>query len=182
MGAYADAADDVRNKVDALLDETRDAGGLAPVDLEAFWADNAKAQANPFGRDIPQCAFGAILTWECVFDELGIDEDYYRFHTDEAWALDVSRRYNDLSEKIVGRRLLNEKPRDPASPGPISKVSMNSSRPAMNGKAAPRAPGGCTNRPIHRRNCPACWTAWRLGSETCGSFCCPTTGRPRRPG
>jgi uroporphyrinogen decarboxylase len=121
MGAYDQLDPAVRRNVDTLVAETHAANGLAPVDLEAFWRDNAKAQANPFGRDIPQCAFGANLTWECVYDELGIDEDYWRFHDDEPWALEVSKRYNDIAERIVGRRLLNEKPRDPSRAWPRVK-------------------------------------------------------------
>ncbi len=111
--AYLNASAEHRRLVDELLAETRAAEGLAPVDLGQFWRDQAVARANPFGAEIPQCSFGAILNWECVFDELGVEQDWQRFlYTDEEWALDLSRRYNDLAEKIVGRRLLNEKPRD----------------------------------------------------------------------
>lgn len=121
MAAYADLSPAQRRDVDRLLSETHAAGGLAPVDLDAFWRDNAKAQANPFGRDIPHCAFGAVLNWECVFDELGIEEDYWRFQNDEPWALETSKRYNDIAERIVGRRLLNEQPRDPTKAWPRIK-------------------------------------------------------------
>ena len=39
--------------------------------------------------------------------------NWQRFlYDDEPWALELSRRYNDLAEKIVGRRLLNEHPID----------------------------------------------------------------------
>ncbi len=122
MSAYEQADGEERGKVDSLLADTARAGGLAPLDLEAFWRDQTVANGDPFGRDIPQCAFGAILNWECVFDELGIEEDYQRFHEDEPWALDVSRRYNDLSEAVVGRRLLNEKPRNPERQWPPVKA------------------------------------------------------------
>ena len=113
MSAYAELGAEDRAKTDRLLAETRAEGGLAPVDLAAFWRDQKAAQADPFGPDIPQCAFGAGLTHECVFDELGIPEDKRRFQDDEPWALDLCRRYNDRAEEIVGRRLLNETPRDP---------------------------------------------------------------------
>ncbi len=66
--------------------------------------------------------FGAICTWECIFDELGLEQDWLRFHNDEAWALDISRRYNDHAERIVGRRLLNETPADPARQWPEVKA------------------------------------------------------------
>ncbi|MEI6788637.1 MAG: hypothetical protein WCL49_09180 [bacterium] len=110
MGAYEQATAEQRQQVDQLLADTKANGGLAPVDIERFWADQEVANKDPFGADIPQIPLGAICNWECVFDELGVAQDWWRFqYTDEAWALDLSRRYNDLSEKIVGRRLLTEK-------------------------------------------------------------------------
>ncbi len=121
MGAYDLADADTRRKVDHLLDDMRRAGGMAPVDTEQFWRDNEIAGKDPFGKNIPQCPFGAILTHECVFAELGIEENYYRQEQDAAWALDLNRRYNDRAEAIVGRRLLNEKPRDPTRVWPSVK-------------------------------------------------------------
>jgi len=100
--------------VDALLAETAANNGLAPVDIEQFWEDQEVACRDPFGVDIAQVPLGAICNWECVFEELGEPQDWYRFlYEDEAWALDLKRRYNDLSETIVGRRLLSESPADP---------------------------------------------------------------------
>ena len=122
MGAYNLAGLDDRRLVDALLADARANGGLAPVDLERFWKDQAAAAANPFSQTAPQCAFGANLNWECVFDELGVAQDWWRFlYADKAWALDLSRRYNDLAERIVGRRLLNEQPRAPERQWPEVK-------------------------------------------------------------
>lgn len=95
--------------IDSLLAESRAHGGLAPVDLDRFWADQAKAIASPFGRDIPQCPLGMMMSGECVYDELGIPEDFWRYNHDEAWRLSLNKAYNDKSEQIVGRRLLNEK-------------------------------------------------------------------------
>ena len=89
------------------------ANGLAPIDLVQFWADQEVAQADPFGRRIPQVAFGATLTGECVFDELGVPEDHWRYANDDAWRLELNRAYNDRAERIVGRRILGEVPRDP---------------------------------------------------------------------
>lgn len=117
-GAYARADAETRRRVDRLLGDTRRNGGLAPVDLAAFWRDQKAAIADPFGRDIPQCPFGAILTHECVFAELGLAEDYRRQERDRAWALELARRYNDLAEPCVGRRILGEKPRNPAPAAP----------------------------------------------------------------
>jgi len=113
MSAYDEADSERKRQVDDLIRDTNANGGMAPLDVEQFWRDQEKAAANPFGADIPQCMFGAILTGECVFDELGEMPDWRRFmYEDEPWALELSKRYNDLAEKIVGRRLLNELPRD----------------------------------------------------------------------
>ena len=98
----------------SLIKETRANGGLAPVDLERFWADQEIAAADPFGPHIPQVPFGAHTTWECVFDELGVPEDYWRYEQDEAWRLELNKAYNDKAERIVGRRLLPETPQDRA--------------------------------------------------------------------
>ncbi|MBN8218691.1 MAG: hypothetical protein J0L75_18770 [Spirochaetes bacterium] len=95
---------------ESLVDETRSLGGLAPVDLERFWRDQEVAQKDPFGAQIPQVAFGALLNWECVFDELGIPQDFKRYEDDPPWRYRLNRAYNDLSERIVGRRLLDETP------------------------------------------------------------------------
>ena len=101
-------------KVRSLLADTKANGGLAPVDLDEFWARQKEAMAAPFSPDIRQCPFGASLNWECVFEELGLEQDWWRFlYGDKPWAIEVSKRYNDLSEKIVGRRLLSEKLPDP---------------------------------------------------------------------
>ena len=100
--------------VDELLADTAANGGLAPVDLDQFWADQELARKDPFGAGIPQVPFGASCNWECAFDELGLEQDWGRFQrTDREWAMTVSRQYNDLAEKIVGRRLLGETLPDP---------------------------------------------------------------------
>lgn len=98
----------------ALVEETRAHDGLAPVDVEQFWADQAVAMANPFGAAIPQAPLGAILTGECVYDELGIPEDFWRYEHDAAWRLPVNKAYNDRAERIVGRRILSETVEDPS--------------------------------------------------------------------
>ena len=87
--------------------------GLAPVDLERFWDDQAISRANPFGADIPQVPLGAVLTNECVYAELGIEEDFWRYDHDDVWRLSLNKAYNDKAEKIVGRRILSEKSNDP---------------------------------------------------------------------
>ena len=113
-GAYEALTAENRKKVDDLLADTRANGGLAPLDIEAFWRDQQLARANPFGADIPQVPLGAICNWECIFDELGIEQNWWRYDHDKEWALDISRQYNDIAEKIVGKRLLSEAPPQPA--------------------------------------------------------------------
>jgi uroporphyrinogen decarboxylase len=105
---------DHAKKIDSLLAETRAHGGLAPVDLERFWADQARSTPDSFSRANPQCPLGMLMSGECVYAELGVPEDYWRYGHDEAWRLSLNKAYNDQSEKIVGRRLLNEKPGPPA--------------------------------------------------------------------
>lgn len=113
MSAYELASKQHRNLVDELLADTAANGGLAPVDLEQFWKDQDQGFNNAFGKDIAQVPLHALCTEECVYDELGVPVDFWRFfHGDEAWALDLKRRYNDLAETIVGQRLLREVPSD----------------------------------------------------------------------
>ncbi|MDD5707256.1 MAG: hypothetical protein PHR35_15135, partial [Kiritimatiellae bacterium] len=97
----------------ALVKETHANGGLAPLDLERFWADEAIAGRDPFGAAAPQVALGIRMSFECVFDELGIPEDWNRYYHDNAWRVSLAKPYNDLSERIVGRRLLPETPPPP---------------------------------------------------------------------
>ena len=62
-----------------LVAEMRRNDGLAPVDLERFWADDAVAHRDPFGADIPQVPLGIRMGNQCVFDELGAEEDMWRY-------------------------------------------------------------------------------------------------------
>jgi uroporphyrinogen decarboxylase len=100
-----------------LVAETKANDGLAPVDIERFWADQEIAGADPFGDTIPQCPLGMMMSGECVYDELGLEEDFWRYGHDPEWRLELHRAYNDKSERIVGRRLLNETPPDPNAKG-----------------------------------------------------------------
>jgi uroporphyrinogen decarboxylase len=97
-----------------LVAETRLRGGLAPVDLERFHADQDEAIADPFGKSIPQCPLGIWMGAECVFEELGIAEDLWRYEQDGQWRLSLNKAYNDKSEAIVGRRVLDETKADPS--------------------------------------------------------------------
>lgn len=98
----------------SLVEEARRHDGLAPLDLERFWHDQELAAKDPFGADIPQVPLGMQMSGECVYDDLGVPEDYWRYDHDEAWRLSLNRAYNDRAERIVGRRLLPETPSDPA--------------------------------------------------------------------
>jgi len=99
------------------MDDMHKNGGLAPVDIEQFWRDQDEAAADPFGAHIKQVPFD-FVSGECVYDELGIPEDYrlLSFPEHAQWRYDTFRRYNDKAEKIVGRRLLPEI--DPATQDP----------------------------------------------------------------
>jgi uroporphyrinogen decarboxylase len=96
--------------------------GLPLVDIDQFWSDNEIAGADPFGKDIPQAAFGAICNWECVFAEMGIEQDWWRWFHDPAWRHALGEAYDDRAERIVGRRLLNVPP--PGEPGSDYQVFM----------------------------------------------------------
>ena len=93
-----------------LVRKTRANGGLAPLDLERFWADQEAARKDPWSPKCPQVPLGIMMGSECVFDELGLPEDHYKLTHDPAWCLEMSRRYNDKAQGIVGRRLLSEAP------------------------------------------------------------------------
>ena len=97
-----------------LVAKAHRAGGLAPLDLARFWADDERAHKDPFAPDCPQVPLGIRMGLECVFAELGIPADWHRLYHDPAWGLDLARRYNDRAEQIVGRRVLAERPLPPA--------------------------------------------------------------------
>jgi len=106
-----------------LVKETQENGGLAPVDLDQFWEDDRRAGEDPFSSDCPQVKLGlANMSKECVFAELGLEEDWYPLVHDSQYTCELSKRYNDISEKIVGRRLLNEIPEDPDRIWPKTKL------------------------------------------------------------
>jgi len=114
-----------RRWIDRLIADADANNGLAPLDLEAFWRENDRGREDFFAADLAQCPFGAILTNECVFAELGLPEDHWRLQAttpeDRSWTLDTFKRYNDLAEKVVGRRLLWETPSDPERQWPAVK-------------------------------------------------------------
>ena len=96
-----------------VVAEARAHGGLAPVDLDRFWADQDAAAPDPSGRDIPQAPLGVLMSHECVFAELGAEEQWQRYLNDGEFHAQLCRDYNDHAEKIVGRRLAGEGVPDP---------------------------------------------------------------------
>ncbi|HUV06719.1 MAG TPA: hypothetical protein VMX75_03250 [Spirochaetia bacterium] len=88
-----------------LVSRTLSAGGMAPVDLDRFWADQQGALSDPWAEDCPQVPLGIFMSQECVFAELGVKEDWYRLAHDEVYRIGLNRAYNDRAERIVGCRL-----------------------------------------------------------------------------
>lgn len=84
--------------------------GLAPLDIDRFWQDQAIADADPFAADCPCVPIGGLWPMDAVFGELEIEEDFWRLETDLAWRAEVCKAYNDKAERIIGRRLLPESP------------------------------------------------------------------------
>ena len=121
MNAVTQAPADHRRMARTLISEMERADGLAPLDVDRFWADQEVAVADPFGPNIPQLPFGAQTTNECVYAELGIEEDFWRYAHDDTWRLSLNRAYNDKAERIVGRRLLSEAPHDPSAVYPETR-------------------------------------------------------------
>ncbi len=96
-----------------LVREAHAHGGVVPMDLPRFWADQDIAVRDPFGKDIPQVPLNIFWGGEPVFDELGQVLDLWRWDHDEPWRLALCRAYNDKAEAIIGRRILNEQPSPP---------------------------------------------------------------------
>ncbi len=97
------------------------ADGLAPLDVERFWADDERAQRDPWAADCPQTPLGIRMSNECVWAELNAPEEWFRLLHDDDFRVALERRYNDLAQKIVGRRLLGEKRPDSRRVWPATK-------------------------------------------------------------
>ncbi len=97
-------------QAEAFVAEAHANGGLAPVDLDRFWADNEHGAPDPFAPTCAQSVMAVRMSHECLFAELGIPEDWHRYHHDRAWLHELAKSYNDRAEAIVGRRLLAEGP------------------------------------------------------------------------
>ena len=101
------------SQAQALVDKAHSNGGMAPVDLDRFWEDNQRALEDPWGSTCPQVPLGIRMGSECLFHELGVDEEWYKMRNDEPYLRPLARRYNDLSEEVVGKRLLKERTSNP---------------------------------------------------------------------
>jgi len=80
------------------------------LDTDRFWFDDAASQNRPFSTDKPQVPMQLRMTEECIWAELGLEPDP-RYEFDEAFRLDLNRRYNEKARAIVGRAQLSEEPR-----------------------------------------------------------------------
>ncbi len=113
------ATNDHQRMAEELVKETHARDGLAPVDLDRFWTDQDAAAKNPFRADIKQIPIdGCMLSNECIFDELGIREDWHKLYNDHEWRVGLAKSYNNKAEKIIGRRPLSETFVDPSSAYP----------------------------------------------------------------
>lgn len=113
MNATTDTSDPAL--AEHLVKEMEANGGLAPLDIDRFWADHAVADAEPFAADCPCVPIGGLWPIDAVFGELEVEEDFWRFETDPAWRAEVCKAYNDKAERIIGKRLLPDTP--PTAPG-----------------------------------------------------------------
>ncbi|MDO4739612.1 MAG: uroporphyrinogen decarboxylase family protein [Eubacteriales bacterium] len=77
------------------------------IDLQAFWAEDARAHEKNCFAQAKQAALGIRMSGECVYEELGEKGDPWLPEEKER-AKDLYRRYNDKAEQIVGVRLLDE--------------------------------------------------------------------------
>lgn len=97
-------------QAEKLVDKARRKGGMAPIDLDRFWADDEIALSDPWSPTCPQVPLGVRMAAECAFDEFGVKEEWHKLRHDDSYLLPLSKRYNDLAQDVVGRRLLNETP------------------------------------------------------------------------
>ncbi len=81
---------------------------MIEVNLEKFWeADEIAHKENCFSKEATQVAMGIRMSDECVFAELGEEGEPWG-ETERERRIFLNKQYNDLAEKIVGKRLLKE--------------------------------------------------------------------------
>ncbi len=86
-------------------------------ELARFWENDEAAHKDNCFAKASQVALGIRMSDECVFAELGEEGNPWAY-TELNRRIELNKRYNDLSEKIVGKRLLREKflPEDASLP------------------------------------------------------------------
>lgn len=100
---------DQLKRAEEFIRKSKGSDGLARVDIEKFWSDQEEAIKNPWTKTSRHVPLGmARMSIECVWTELGEPDDWHRVTHDHVFRDALARRYNDLSERIVGRRLLVE--------------------------------------------------------------------------
>ena len=81
---------------------------LEKLNLEKFWeADEIAHKENCFSKEATQVALGIRMSNECVYSELNVPGNPWGEEERET-RIRYNKQYNDLSEKIVGKRLLRE--------------------------------------------------------------------------
>lgn len=108
-------------RAEKFVKEIKGPDGLAMVDIDRFWEDDKKAKEKAWAEDCPQLPLDIGMSWECPFAELGLEEDWHRIYHDGDYQIDLCKHYNDLSEKIVGKRLTGETKPDPERAWPEVK-------------------------------------------------------------
>lgn len=109
-------------KAEAFVEKSIGPDGLAKVDLGRFWEEQQEARKNMWSTDGAHVPLGIWMGTGCAFAELGEEEDTYRLTHDSDYALDLAKRYNDIAEKIVGRRFAGENKPDPTRKWPEIKA------------------------------------------------------------
>ena len=90
------------------------------LDLEQFWKDDEEAHRDNCFYKGHQVALGIRMSHECVFAELG-EEGTPWMPMPRDRQLELTKRYNDKAEKIVGKRLLPETMPEPDAVFPQTK-------------------------------------------------------------
>ena len=80
---------------------------MQELDIAQFWRDDEAAHANNCFNQSVQIPLGIRMSDECVFAELGEEGTPWMPIARER-RIELNRRYNDKSERMVGKRLLKE--------------------------------------------------------------------------
>ncbi len=107
----------MRDPASRLVQAAHSARGLPKLDFERFWAENDAALGDPFSVSRARLPLGIAMSDECVFDELGVARSWYRLFHDREFHAGICRRYNDLAQQVVGRRIVSEELSEEEDPG-----------------------------------------------------------------